>query len=174
MRLESRPHTSDAGRREGETAVARTALRSRPTSLGTLRRRPRGCTIRVPAHALRLVATRGGESVCRASTQQARPSKGGAHEDKRRSDGPQEQVRGRHGSAAAAIARRGGALPSDRVEQAVHRDASWAFGPKASSANADRPLSAAFPRGGCPAPTSHTERVSSCRPQPRRAPLPPR
>ncbi|HXX70092.1 MAG TPA: DUF3363 domain-containing protein [Polyangiaceae bacterium] len=58
--------------------------------------------------------------------------------------------------------------------RAMHRDASSAFGPKASSANADRPLSAAFPRGGCPAPTSHTERVSSCRPQPRRAPPPPR
>src|ERR1019366_6137217 len=45
--------------------------------------------------------------------------RGSAREDTRRSDGPQEQVRGRDGSAPAAIARRGCAVPSDRVEQAA-------------------------------------------------------
>jgi hypothetical protein len=40
-----------------------------------------------------------------------------AREDNRRSDGPQEQVRGGDGSAAAAIARRGCAVPSDRISK---------------------------------------------------------
>ena len=121
MPLGSWPHESDVGASERGTTGAPATLPAGSLALlwaarGRLRASPSDA-----ARALRLSAR---EWTRHASAMHRRRRDAGQRNvrgDTRRNDGSQEQVRRRDGSAAPAIARRGGAVRGDGVEQAADR-----------------------------------------------------